>query len=104
MKAQVLFIDDCPHLQTVVDRLREASRVAEADLAIEQRRVTDTDDAQRLSFGGSPSILLDGWDPFPFPQVGALACRLYASPDGGLAGAPSVEQLVVDLRQRLASS
>ncbi|QGN58073.1 thioredoxin family protein [Nostocoides sp. HKS02] len=97
-----MFIDGCPHHETAVERLREAARLAEVDLVIEQHRVADAADAQRLGFGGSPTILIDGRDLFPAPRVVDMACRLYASPDRRMAGAPSVGQLVELLRQRLA--
>jgi hypothetical protein len=56
----------------------------------------------RLGFTGSPTIWLDGTDPFASPNaVPALACRVYASPDG-LAGSPAVDRLVHALTLRAA--
>ena len=52
------------------------------------------EDAERFKFTGSPTILIGGRDPFPRPGMApALACRLYSTPEG-LAGSPTVDQLV----------
>jgi hypothetical protein len=55
--------------------------------------VETPEDADRLEFAGSPTILVDGVDPFA--QKGAtvgLTCRVYRTPDG-LAGSPTADQL-----------
>lgn len=102
MRAQVLFIDGCPHHGMAVERLREAVQIVGVDLVIEDHHVADVAEARRLGFGGSPSILLNGHDMFPTATIEDLACRMYPTPAGGLAGAPSVASLVEELRQRLA--
>jgi hypothetical protein len=52
------------------------------------------EDSERLECVGSPTLLIDGCDPLSAPgaPVG-LACRLYRTPDG-LAGTPTMEQLM----------
>jgi hypothetical protein len=55
-------------------------------------RVETAEDAERLRFIGSPTILVDGRDPFagvaaPF----GLTCRVYRTPEG-LAGSPTLDQ------------
>lgn len=64
------------------------------DEAVTLTAVPTPEDAERLGFRGSPTILIDGEDPFAdeAAPVG-LACRVFATPDG-LRGAPTVEQLV----------
>ncbi|MDF2092269.1 thioredoxin family protein [Knoellia sp. 3-2P3] len=99
MIAQVLFIEHCPHHGVAVARLREAARLADLDLVVQDERVSSAADAQRMGFGGSPSIHLDGVDLFPVAQVGDLACRIYPT-EAGPQGVPSVEQLVEALRER----
>ncbi len=61
-------------------------------------KVETAEDAERLGFIGSPTVLIDGSDPFAAPgsPVG-LACRLYVTPEG-LAGSPTVDQLAEVLR------
>jgi hypothetical protein len=46
-----------------------------------------------VGFTGSPTLLIEGTDPFARPGAPvALACRTYPTPSG-LAGAPTIEQL-----------
>ncbi len=59
--------------------------------------ITTPEEAEAAGFRGSPTILVDGVDPFargdePF----GLACRVFQTPDGP-AGSPSVEQIEVAL-------
>ncbi|WP_435060120.1 hypothetical protein [Streptomyces sp. bgisy060] len=50
-------------------------------------------EAVRSGFTGSPTILIDGHDPFAEPgAVPSLACRIYRTPNGP-AGAPDIDQL-----------
>ena len=43
---------------------------------------------------GSPTILVDGIDPFAEPgQPASVSCRLYRHGNGQVDGAPSVSQL-----------
>ncbi|MER7468661.1 hypothetical protein [Streptomyces sp. NPDC097981] len=49
--------------------------------------------AERSGFTGSPSILIDGRDPFAEPgTVPSLACRVYPTATGR-AGVPGFDQL-----------
>ena len=55
--------------------------------------VETLEEAERVGFHGSPSILVDGVDVFAEPDAGVgLSCRVFRTPDG-LAGAPTLEQL-----------
>jgi hypothetical protein len=56
-------------------------------------RVETPADAERWQFRGSPTVLIDGSDPFfdVSTPVG-LTCRVYRTP-AGLAGAPTTDQL-----------
>lgn len=58
------------------------------------RRVVDTpEEAEAAQFRGSPTILIDGVDPFATGQeTFGLACRLYQTPEGP-AGSPTIEQI-----------
>ena len=62
-------------------------------MVVRHRLVTTVEEAERLHFRGSPTILIDGVDPFADPDapVGS-ACRLYRN-DSDVAGAPTVDQL-----------
>ena len=58
------------------------------------------EEADRVGFRGSPSVLIDGTDPFSDPDAPVgLSCRVYSTPDG-LAGSPTLEQLRTALSVR----
>ncbi|MBI1352343.1 MAG: thioredoxin family protein [Actinomycetales bacterium] len=99
MLIELLYFDDCPNWTLARDRLTQALKgLDDADVSIELLQITSEDQAQTERFAGSPTIRIDGADPFAHesPQYG-LACRLYATPDG-VDGAPSLEQLVEVLK------
>lgn len=59
------------------------------DMPIELEPVETPQDAERLGFIGSPTILVDGHDPFdPGDAPVGLACRVYRT-SVGLRGIPS---------------
>ncbi len=91
----LLYFDGCPNWREADDRVREALRRVGADPGSLRHTVVATpEDAERLSFRGSPTFLVGGVDPFADPSASVgLACRVYATPDG-LRGAPTVEQLL----------
>ena len=80
------------------ERIREALTLSGIPQTIEHCLVETPEEADEYRFAGSPSILLDGRDPFvaPTSEFG-LTCRVYSTPDG-CAGAPTVEQLVAAIR------
>lgn len=95
MKVELLYFDGCPNWELADERLAQAARlVSRGDLTVQRRRVDTEQEAVALGFTGSPTIVIDGQDPFATgsEQVG-LACRIYATPYG-LSGSPSVDQFV----------
>jgi hypothetical protein len=87
----LLYVDGCPNRQLADERLRALAD--EFDLQIGSRQVEGPDDAERLGFRGSPTILIDGRDPFAAgDEPVGLSCRIYRTPEG-VAGAPTLEQL-----------
>ena len=55
--------------------------------------ITSQDQARRRGFAGSPTILVNGSDPFEDPAApAAMACRLYPTPEG-LRGVPALRDL-----------
>lgn len=88
MRITVLTVPDCPNAAPAVARVTGAlaGRTAEVEL------VEVHDQAQAAEYGmtGSPTILLDGVDPFgPEGAAPSVACRLYRDADGSVSGAPS---------------
>lgn len=93
MGITVLHVEDCPSLGLLRPRLTEALERVGVAATHDERVVAADDDAIELGFGGSPTILIDGRDPFPADSANALTCRLYPTPSGW-QGAPTVDQLV----------
>ena len=92
---ELLYFPDCPHWRVADERLRDvANRLG---LSVEYRLVTTSDEADRVSFRGSPTILIDGVDPFAVgDEPIGLSCRIYPTP-GGYAGSPTTEQIAAAL-------
>lgn len=96
---RLLYFDGCANLQTLHDRVRVAlleEGMGNVEPVLE--KVASPEDAKRLRLAGSPTILIDGRDPFA--EEGApfgFWCRLYATPSG-LEGSPTSDQLRSVLR------
>ncbi len=90
MNVTLQYFDGCPTWKLVEQRLHA---VLGPDSIIQYRLVESQEDAEQLGFTGSPTVLVDGVDPFAKPgaPVG-LACRVYLTA-AGREGAPSIEQL-----------
>lgn len=89
-KLEVLHVRDCPNLLPLLERLAEV-----ADLPVSTHVIESEADAARFGMAGSPTLLVDGIDPFAAAggcECG-LACRLYRDDAGRIISAPSVEQL-----------
>lgn len=95
MKIELLYFDDCPNWNVAAGRLDAVA--ASRGLSVERRRVTTPEEAVAARFRGSPTILIDGIDPFATGDESfGLACRVYQTPDGP-AGSPTTEQLAAAL-------
>jgi hypothetical protein len=92
MDVMLLYFDGCPNWKVAAEHL--ATIAAERpDITVTLHLVETFDEAERVGFHGSPSIIMDGVDPFAAAGIGGgLACRVYETPDGR-AGAPTLEQL-----------
>jgi hypothetical protein len=98
MDITLLYFDGCPNWTLARDRLEAAVRRAGLDeRSLRYRDVATPEEAEAAGFLGSPTILIDGRDPFggQSAPVG-FACRLYPTP-AGPEGAPTVEQLLAVL-------
>jgi hypothetical protein len=103
MSVELWYVDGCPHWAVAETRLREAlDRVGRQDPVL-LHRIDTPEEADRIGFVGSPTIRLDGRDPFlPAASSPGLACRLYVT-ESGLNGAPTVEQLIEVLKHGVRS-
>jgi hypothetical protein len=92
MEITLQYFDGCPNWEVLDHRIAEALH-GRTDASIIRQRVGTTVEAVRLGFHGSPTILIDGIDPFAEPSAPVgLACRVFRTPNG-LAGSPTLEQL-----------
>jgi hypothetical protein len=93
MQVLVLAVPDCPNVRLLEERLAQVLD-GRHDVLVSRQVIDDEREAARQGMQGSPTILVDGIDPFAEPgQSGTLSCRLYRGSDGRADGAPSVSQL-----------
>jgi hypothetical protein len=94
MTVALLYLAGCPNYLVADQRLREALvAVGRAGTEVEHVLVSTDQEAEVLSFHGSPTVLVDGLDPFAAADAPvALACRLYRT-ETGVAGSPHRGQL-----------
>ena len=91
MQIQLLYFPGCPGWQTTAEHLEALA--GHLGFSWETVAVAPEDDAAHLGFRGSPTILVNGMDPFATDdQPFAFACRVYRTPDG-FAASPTREQL-----------
>jgi len=94
----VLSAPGCPRVPLLEQRLVEA--LAGWPAVTVQQVIADADEAARWGMCGSPTLLVNGHDPFAVPGMGpALACRLYQDKGGRLEAVPAVAALRRALEQ-----
>lgn len=99
MELTVLAVPGCPNAPVLERRLAEALAGRTA-LPVARRVIADADEAAQWGMTGSPTLLINGRDPFAVPGADpAVACRLYKGEGGRLEGAPTVEALRQVLEQ-----
>jgi hypothetical protein len=101
MELLVLAVPGCPNVPLLEARL---AQVLAGRPGVTVRRVVLDDPAEVARWGmhGSPTLLVEGRDPFAVPGMGpAVACRMYRGQNGRLEGAPTVTALRQALRQAL---
>jgi hypothetical protein len=91
MQVTLLYFDGCPNWRIAHDRLRALQE--ELGFCLGSAEVRTPEEAASLGFRGSPTVLVDGADPFAEgDEPTGLACRVYATADGP-QGSPTLEQL-----------
>ncbi|MER7847045.1 hypothetical protein ABTZ03_24195 [Kitasatospora sp. NPDC096077] len=100
MELTILAVPDCPNAPLLRGRLDEAlAGLGRPVEGIREVLVTDGERAEELGMRGSPTLLIDGVDPFAGPgQPAGLSCRLFRDASGSLCEAPTVDQLRGALR------
>jgi hypothetical protein len=78
MNLELLYFEDCPNWKVAADRLHAVATSRGLDVA--HHIVTSVEEAEALRFRGSPTVLVDGRDPFASGgELFGLACRIYQS-------------------------
>ena len=94
IEIDLLYVPDCPNRDVARGLLERALAWTGRPATIREREVRSLEEGERLGMRGSPTILIDGDDPFA-GGAGAvgMACRLYQT-DAGLRGVPTLPQLI----------
>lgn len=89
----MLTVPDCPNARVLDQRLAELL-AGRPDVTVTRFVITDERGAAAAGMHGSPTLLVDGRDPFAGPDTPAgLSCRIYRDADGGVTGAPPIAAL-----------
>jgi hypothetical protein len=105
MRVELLWWEGCPSHPEALRQLRSVLREEGLDpQAVEVREVESDEQAAREGFPGSPTIRIDGEDPFP-PGDGelfGLTCRVYRLRDGRTSPTPDPDDLRDSIRRLVA--
>jgi hypothetical protein len=97
---ELLVVADCPHENAAATLLRTALDELGLTRTAVRTSVIETQlEAEQRGFTGSPTILIDGVDPFTEPGgLPALACRVYPTASGtsGVPDLSAVRQALKD--------
>jgi hypothetical protein len=97
---EVLSVPGCPSAGAFTERLSVAL-AGYVGVVVHHRVIDDELEAAEAGMRGSPTLLIDGTDPFEGPdRFPGLSCRLYRDAAGRAGGAPPVQAL----RQVLAGA
>jgi hypothetical protein len=93
MELVLLTVPDCPNAAAFEERLA-AALTGRPDTVIRRRVIASEREAAEQGMHGSPTLLVDGRDPFAAPgQPPSLSCRLYRDVSGQARPVPSVAEL-----------
>jgi len=97
MKIELLIVPDCPHESAAAALISTAVADTGVKVTVSETVIATDEEARQRGFTGSPTILLNGSDPFAKSGAPvALSCRSYTTPNG-LRFVPDLR----DLRQAL---
>ena len=93
MDIEIRYFDDCPNWQQTEAVVREVLDKLGAEATVVTRPVENHEEAIALEFRGSPTVLINGTDPFLDPDAPfGLSCRIYPT-DDGYRGTPPEQAL-----------
>ncbi|HZX07713.1 hypothetical protein [Kribbella sp.] len=89
MRLEVLHVPDCPNVAPLLERLARVT-----DLPVTTRPIVSEAAATQYGMRGSPTLLVDGVDPFAVAgECCSMSCRLYRDETGQVVPVPTVEVL-----------
>jgi len=92
MNIVLQYFDGCPNWKDVDAHIQQLKSEG-LGLNITYQLIETPEAAAEAGFRGSPTVVVDGVDPFADPDAPVgLACRVYRT-DDGYAGSPSLQQL-----------
>lgn len=98
MDVSLMYCDGCPSYETTLEDLSSIADEIGWDGTIDMILIGSDEEAARTGFRGSPTVLVNGIDPFFDADAPlGLACRLYVT-ESGLRGTPSRSMLLEALR------
>ena len=93
MKITLQYFDGCPNWNNTKADLTTLIADHGFDATISYQLIDTPEAAEEHNFRGSPTVLIEGIDPFADPDAPTgLSCRIYKT-ETGLAGTPSLRQL-----------
>lgn len=94
VKLEFQYFEGCPNHKKMNENLIEAIKGLEDKIELNRYLVEDEETAKKISFRGSPTLLINGEDieGIPAPKEPALACRFYAN---GIPGADKIRKLII---------
>jgi hypothetical protein len=104
MQITLQYFDGCPNWKVADAALAAAVAELNIEATVDYHLIDTPQAAEEFGFRGSPTVLLDGVDPFAEPDAPfGLTCRVYRT-ESGLAGTPSAEQIRSALAAHVQSS
>jgi hypothetical protein len=92
MRVVLQYFDDCPNWKEAEAHI-ETLRAEGFDVELDRQLIDTPKAAEQYGFRGSPTILIDGADPFADRDAPiGLSCRVYRT-EGGYTGSPSLDQV-----------
>src|SRR5690348_2719987 len=94
MRITIQYFDGCPHWKLADERVRIVlGGLNRSDVELDYQLIDSAATAERVGFHGSPTILIDGHDPFfTGAEPVGMSCRVYRT-DHGPQGSPTVADL-----------
>lgn len=96
LKVEVQYFTGCPNSQKMINKVRKVVNQVTAEIEYKETLVETPEEADRLKFRGSPTLLIEGQDfeNLPEPEGGNLSCRYYAK------GLPETEQIISEIEKK----